>query len=40
MNDRLEYVKNLDKAEGGYNKLPKDAAAALKKVVDEANTLK
>ncbi len=40
MNDRLQYVKNLDTAEGGYNKLPKDAAAAIKKVVDEANTLK
>ena len=40
----MEYIKltenNLDKVEEGYNKLPKDAADALKKVVDEANSLK
>ncbi len=39
MTDRLNYVTNLDEAEGGFNKLPEDAAAAIKKVVDQANTL-
>ncbi len=39
MQDRLNYVTNLDEAEGGFNKLPEDAGAAIKKVVDEANTL-
>ena len=39
MQDRLNYVTNLDEAEGGFNKLQEDAAAAIKKVVDEANTL-
>lgn len=39
MQDRLDYVINLDTAESGYNKLPADAAAAIKKVVDEANSL-
>lgn len=39
MQDRLNYVTNLEEAEGGFNKLPQDAAAAIKKVVDEANTL-
>lgn len=39
MQDRLNYVTNLDEAEGGFNKLPEDAAAAIKKVVDQANTL-
>ncbi|MCI8280615.1 MAG: phosphoenolpyruvate carboxykinase (ATP) [Lachnospiraceae bacterium] len=39
MQDRLNYVTNLKEAEGGYNQLPEDAAAAIKKVVDEANTL-
>ena len=39
MQDRLNYVTNLDTEEGGFNKLPADAAAAIKKVVDEANTL-
>lgn len=39
MQDRLNYVSNLDEAEGGFNKLPEDASAAIKKVVDEANTL-
>ncbi|MCI9004934.1 MAG: phosphoenolpyruvate carboxykinase (ATP) [Lachnospiraceae bacterium] len=39
MQDRLNYVMNLDEAEGGFNKLPEDAGAAIKKVVDEANTL-
>ncbi len=36
MQDRLNYVTNLDEAEGGFNKLPEDAGAAIKKVVDEA----
>lgn len=39
MQDRLNYVTNLDDAEGGFNKLPQDAAAAIRKVVEEANTL-
>lgn len=39
MLDRFNYVKNLDTAESGYNTLPADAAEAIKKVVDEANTL-
>ncbi len=39
MLDRLTYVTSLDELKGGYNKLPEDAAAAIKKVVDEANTL-
>ncbi|MCI8895894.1 MAG: phosphoenolpyruvate carboxykinase (ATP) [Lachnospiraceae bacterium] len=39
MQDRLNYVENLNTAEGGFNKLPEDAAAAIRKVVDEANTL-
>lgn len=39
MLDRLNYVTSLDELKGGYNKLPEDAAAAIKKVVDEANTL-
>ena len=37
MMDRLNYVKNLDEAEGGFNKLPEDALAAIQKVVDELN---
>ena len=39
MQDRLDYVNGLETAKGGFNKLPKDAAAAIVKVVDEANTL-
>ena len=39
MQDRLNYVTKLDTEEGGFNKLPEDAAAAIKKVVDEANSL-
>ncbi len=39
MQDRLNYVTNLDEAEGGFNKLPEDAAAAIKTVVDQANSL-
>ena len=39
MQDRLNYVTKLDAEEGGFNKLPEDAAAAIKKVVDEANSL-
>ncbi len=34
MQDRLNYVTNLDEAEGGFNKLPEDAAAAIKNVVE------
>ena len=39
MTDRLNYVTKLDTAEGGFNKLPADAADAIRKVVDEANSL-
>lgn len=39
MQDRLNYVEGLHEAEGGFNELPDDAAAAIKKVVDEANSL-
>ncbi|MCI9512476.1 MAG: phosphoenolpyruvate carboxykinase, partial [Oscillibacter sp.] len=39
MQDRLSYVEGLKEAEGGFNVLPDDAAAAIKKVVDEANSL-
>jgi len=39
MQDRYNYVVNLDQAESGYNKLPADAAQAIKKVVEEANAL-
>lgn len=39
MGDRLDYVTNLENVEGGFNVLPEDASAAIKKVVDEANTL-
>ena len=40
MQDRLNYVKNLDTAEGGYNKLPQDALDAIRRVVDQAGQLK
>lgn len=40
MQDRLNYVKNLDTAEGGYNKLPQDALDAIQGVVDQAGQLK
>ncbi len=39
MQDRLDYVKSLDTEMDGYNKLPKDAADAIKNVVKQANTL-
>ncbi len=39
MQDRLNYVTSLDELKGGYNKLPEDAAEAIRKVVDEANSL-
>ncbi len=39
MQERLNYVVSLNTAKEGYNKLPKDAAAAIKKVVEEANSL-
>ncbi len=40
MQDRLNYVKNLDTVEGGYNKLPQDALDAIQRVVDQAGQLK
>ncbi|MCI2058395.1 MAG: phosphoenolpyruvate carboxykinase, partial [Oscillibacter sp.] len=39
MSDRLSYIKNLDTAEGGFNKLPADAAEAIARVVSEAESL-
>ena len=39
MQDRLNYVEGLETAEGGFNKLPADAAEAIQRVVDEANSL-
>ncbi|MBQ7077639.1 MAG: phosphoenolpyruvate carboxykinase (ATP) [Lachnospiraceae bacterium] len=39
MQDRLDYVKSLDKDFEGYNKLPKDAQDAIKDVVKQANSL-
>ena len=39
MNDRLRYVRGLDEAEGGFNKLPEDAVAAIEKVVAQIESL-
>ena len=39
MQDRLDYVTKLDTEEGGFNKLPEDAAEAIRRVVDQANSL-
>lgn len=39
MQERLGYITEMDTKDGGFNKLPADAAAALKMVVDEANSL-
>jgi hypothetical protein len=39
MQDRLNYVEGLKDVEGGFNVLPEDAAEAIRKVVDEANSL-
>ena len=39
MQDRLNYVEGLETAEGGFNKLPADAAEAIRRVVNEANSL-
>ena len=39
MEDRLEYVVSLDKDNEGYNHLPKDAAAAIGKIVDQAKSI-
>ncbi len=39
MNDRLQYVESLNELEAGYNKLPEDAAAAIRAVVEQAKTL-
>ncbi len=39
MADRLNYVKSMDEAKGGYDKLPADAAEAIQKIVDAAATL-
>ena len=39
MQDRLNYVEGLKDVEGGFNMLPTDAAEAIRKVVDQANSL-
>lgn len=39
MQERLNYVESLDTEIDGYNKLPADAAEAIRKVVNQANTL-
>ena len=39
MQDRLNYVEGLKDAEGGFNALPDDAADAIRKVVEQANSL-
>ncbi len=39
MQDRVNAVEKFATAKEGYDKLPDDAIAALKKVVEEANTL-
>ena len=39
MQDRLNYIKNLDTAEGGFNQLPADAAEAIARVVNEAKSI-
>lgn len=39
MQDRLDYVLSLNTEQEGYNKLPKDAASALEKVVSQAQTI-
>ncbi len=39
MQDRLNNVLGLNTKQDGYDALPADAAAAIQKVVDEANTL-
>lgn len=39
MLDRYNFVVNLNEADSGYNKLPEDAASAIKKIVDQTNTL-
>ena len=35
MTDRVNFVKNMETAKDGYDKLPADALAALEKVVSE-----
>ena len=37
--DRLNFVNSMDTAKDGYDKLPKEAAEAIKKIVDEASAL-
>ncbi|MCI8992351.1 MAG: phosphoenolpyruvate carboxykinase (ATP) [Eubacterium sp.] len=39
MQDRLNYVTSLNTLKEGYNKLPEDAAEAIRKVVEQANSL-
>ncbi len=37
--DRLNFVNSMDTAKDGYDKLPGEAAEAIKKIVDEASAL-
>jgi len=39
MQDRLNYVVQLDFMEEGYNSLPTEAAEALRRVVNQAKEL-
>ena len=39
MEDLLNYVEGLKDAEGGFNALPDDAADAIRKVGEQANSL-
>ena len=39
MQDRVNAVEKFNTAKGGYDALPDEALAALKKIVDEANSL-
>ena len=39
MQDRLNYVTNLETKDEGYDKLPQDAAEAIKHVVEQSETL-
>lgn len=40
MQDRLNYITNLSEVDGGYDKLPANAAEAIRSVVEQADSLK
>lgn len=39
MQERLTFLRTLNEAEGGFNRLPADAAEAVARIVDEAGSL-